>query len=260
MKVKAEDISYALNFLDDELIAECDKAREEVRVTDIPKKKARITSIMPFIAAAAALLIIGGVLIAVLPKLGRSKISMREAASNDAAVQAEEPQEMYDSLVTEAAAAEVRDGDVQDGVSGALGIENADEADEGQDGEGVSFYGIDGSYSLVGGDESVSEVHISCSALDDEIYDLITGLGGREDIEEEFGNTLLSFYVEDVPYGEAVKYDLCEDSDGSSYVFVFEDDDGKRIVPANEDEYELLRQLIDEQAANSLLYIYMSEN
>lgn len=259
MKVKAEDISYALNFLDDELIAECDKAREEVKVTSIPKKKAKITSFMPFIAAAAALLLIGGVLIAVLPKMGSTSTMNKDSVSIIEETVAAVDNAVEDEQAAETVSEEI-DRNAGDDSTSYLADDISEMVDS-MDGElGSDYY----SATIVPGGQVdgilTSEVHIACSALDDEIYDLVTGLGGREDIEEEYGNTLLSFYVEDVPYGEAVKYDLCEDSDGSSYVFVFEDDDGKRIVPANEDEYELLRQLIDEQAANSILYIYMSEN
>ena len=85
MKVKAEDISYALNFLDDDLISECDKAREETKVTSIPKKKATITRIMPFIAVAAALLLFCGGLLLILPKLSSSASYKSDNAAATAA-------------------------------------------------------------------------------------------------------------------------------------------------------------------------------
>lgn len=257
MKVKAEDISYALNFLDDELIAECDKAREEVKVTSIPKKKAKITSFMPFIAAAAALLLIGGVLIAVLPKMGSTTMYKDSVSKIEGTVAA------VDNAVENEQAAEIVSGEIdrnEGDDSASYLADDTSEMVDSMDGElGSDYY----SATIVPGGQVdgilTSEVHISCAALDDETFDVVNDLNSREDIEEDYGRAVLSFFIEDAPYGEAVRYDICEASEGT-YVFVFDDGDGLRIVPAHDGEYELFRQLIDEQAANSILFIYMEDN
>ncbi|MBO4241727.1 MAG: hypothetical protein J5883_00420, partial [Clostridiales bacterium] len=219
----------------------------------------------PFIAVAAALLLFCGGLLLILPKLSSSASYKSDNAAATAADDKPVVNAQIDSAIDADSEERAADMDVAEEIDSFI---DDDDSNYGSDRtENVSSYEADpgtDSYFLnpvnPGDGEITSEVHIAYSALDSEAASVITALESREDIEEDYGRTLVSFYVEDVPYGEAVKYDLCEDSDGSSYVFVFEDDDGKRIVPANEDEYELLRQLIDEQAANSILYIYMSEN
>ncbi len=58
--MKASKLMDSLNYLDDELIRE---SETKVVATDIPKKKAKITRLIPILAIAASLLIIGTILL-----------------------------------------------------------------------------------------------------------------------------------------------------------------------------------------------------
>lgn len=62
--MKADKLLDALNYIDDDLIAECDKVRsgESSKVTRLPRKKmsrARVTAIWGSVAAAAVVLVVG---------------------------------------------------------------------------------------------------------------------------------------------------------------------------------------------------------
>lgn len=64
--MKNEDLFYAMNFLDEDLIAEADKNVAKAVVTPVKKKsfnKAKIVPLVASFAAAAAVLVIGGVIL-----------------------------------------------------------------------------------------------------------------------------------------------------------------------------------------------------
>lgn len=225
MKVKAEDISYALNFLDDDIIAECDRMRENDKIVPV-KKKARITAIIPIAAAACLLLVAGGILLKV--GSGMSKSSSEVAVRNT----------------------ETEDSDHNSDIQEMANDISVNEEEEqtltyGLDSDGIVFYGEDGA-----GMDNVAEVPadpeqtvISISALDEKTREVITSLAGREacDIktdDSDFGFTVSSNDV-------YTDYGLYKGEDGSCYVNISSEDREYTVSIAPE-EYELLTDMVEE--------------
>ena len=81
--MKNEDLFYAMSFIDEDLIDEADKDQKKATVTPVRKKsKAKIIPLIGSFAAAAAVLIIGGI---ILFSIGISS-STKEASSQGARI------------------------------------------------------------------------------------------------------------------------------------------------------------------------------
>lgn len=79
--MNAEKLSKAIGYIDDDLIAECDKVRipsEEKTVKTPVKRKASVMPLISKIAVAAAVLVIGGLLLSVLMQSQKSSESASE--------------------------------------------------------------------------------------------------------------------------------------------------------------------------------------
>lgn len=87
--MKNEDLFYAMNFLDEDLIAEADKAVTKAVVTPVKKKSSNKAKIVPLIGsfvAAAAVLCVGGI---ILFGLGSATSSSNDKSMGGARFEAE---------------------------------------------------------------------------------------------------------------------------------------------------------------------------
>lgn len=117
--MKADKFLDALNYIDDDLIAECDKVRsgESSKVTRLPRKKmsrARVTAIWGSVAAAAVVLVVGFFVLNLNKDADKSK-SHRHHDRHDSVNKSEEiagvaEDQAFDEALT--------DGDFSDGARG----------------------------------------------------------------------------------------------------------------------------------------------
>ena len=227
MKVKAEDISYALNFLDDDIIAECDRMRESDKTVPV-KKKARISTIIPIAAAACLLFVAGGILLKV--NGGLSDSSAKYADLAPAAADTEHSSEVQE-ITDQALAGEERLED-ENGENLTYGLQ----IDSYLGGEDL-VDAVDGEPAEVAGNV------ISISALDEQTREVISSLAEREAYDIKIDHADSGFAV--ISNAGYTDYGLFRGEDGSCYAVV-SSENTEYTVRITSDEYEMLSGLAEE--------------